>query len=244
MLSSESFFSLLIESKTDWLIVISLALTLLTYINVIEGFTEPINWFREFALLTLILYYFPLKKYFTNHNDLVKIIILFAFTLFVVDLFQFYVYKQILSNITYAYQAGSNIRNNLYMFVVGSTFSCIFIFYQKKTIYRILLLVIFILTLGSLASTFARIFWATAFLNIGIIFILLNFKEKLRFFVYLVLSLSSAYIIASLFFGDIFQSNVSEAKFQSTSNQFLARTDCLAFCLNIASVRPPAGCAV
>ena len=209
----------LIESKTEWLLISFYILTLFTVINVVEDNTTFFNWIREYALLTLILYYFPLKKYFNTHKDIIRILIIFGITLLFIDLFQFYIYKQILSNITYAYQAGSSVRNNLYMFVVGSTVSCIFIFYQKKNIYRLLLSILFILTLGALASTFARVFWATAFLNIGIVFLLLNFKEKLKFITYLIISFSVAYLIASIFFGDIFKFILFalETRFQSTS---------------------------
>lgn len=209
----------LIQSKTEWFFLAFFVLTTLTLINVIQEKTVFFEWIREFSLLSLMLLYFPMKKYITSHKEVVILLILFAITLLFSDLLQFYIYKQILSNITYAYEAGSTIRNNTYMYVIGTTFSCIFIFYQKETKYRILLTVIMILTLGALTSTFARIFWAAAFVNIITIFLLLNLKEKIRFFSYFVISIVLAYLIASIFFGDIFKFVIFalESRFESTS---------------------------
>lgn len=209
----------LIESKTDWLLISFYILTILTIITVFENSTLFFEWLREFALLTLILFYFPFKKYITSKKDIFTILILFTVTLLITDLLQFYIYKQILSNITYAYEAGSSVRNNLFIFVVGCTFSCIFIFYQKKTIPRIALTMIMILTLGALASTFARIFWVAIFVNFVAIFILINNKEKFRFLAYFIISVFAAYLIASIFFGDIFKFVIFalESRFESTS---------------------------
>ena len=209
----------LIQSKTEWFFLAFFILTTLTLINVFHEKTVFFEWIREFSLLSLMLLYFPMKKYFTTHKDVVILLIVFTLTLLFSDLLQFYIYKEILSNITYAYEAGSTIRNNTYMYVIGTTFSCIFIFYQKDTRYRVLLTIIMILTLGALTSTFARIFWAAAFVNIITIFLLLNVKEKIRFFSYFVISLLLAYLIASIFFGDIFKFVIFalESRFESTS---------------------------
>ncbi|MFA7325500.1 MAG: O-antigen ligase family protein [Candidatus Kapaibacterium sp.] len=209
----------LIQSKTEWFFLAFFILTTLTLINVFHDKTVFFEWIREFSLLSLMLLYFPMKKYFTNHRDVVILLIIFTITLLFSDLLQFYIYKQILSNITYAYEAGSTIRNNTYMYVIGTTFSCIFIFYQKETKYRVLLTIIMILTLGALTSTFARIFWAAAFVNIITIFLLLNVKEKVRFLSYFVISVVLAYLIASIFFGDIFKFVIFalESRFESTS---------------------------
>jgi hypothetical protein len=179
----------LIESKIDWLILAFYILISLTIINYWSDNVNLLTWSREYILLSLSLIYFPLKKYINTKNEIVVLSLLFIITLVAADIIQFYLYKQILSDITYAYQAGSSIRNNLYLFVVGSTFSCLFLFYQKKTIYRLLLAAVLLLSLGALASTFARIFWATAFLNIFLIFIILNNREKVRFFTYSVVSI-------------------------------------------------------
>lgn len=209
----------LINTKTEWFFFSFFILTTLTLINVLYESTVFFEWIREFSLLSLMLLYFPMKKYFTTHKDVVRLLIIFTITLLFADLLQFYIYKQILSNITYAYEVGSTIRNNTYMYVIGSTFSCLFVFYQKETKYRFLVAIIMILTLGALTSTFARIFWAAAFVNILIIFILLNTKEKIRFVSYFVGSVLVAYIIASIFFGDIFKFVVwaIQSRFESTS---------------------------
>jgi hypothetical protein len=209
----------LIESTIDWLIVAFYILISLTIINYWFENVNLLTWSSEYILLSLSLIYFPLKKYINSKKEIVILSILFIITVVAADLVQFYLYKQILSDITYAYQAGSSIRNNLYLFVVGSTFSCLFIFYQKKTVYRLLLAAVLLLSLGALASTFARIFWASVFLNICLIFILLNNREKLRFITYSVVSLFVAYLIASIFFGDIlkFILFALESRFESTS---------------------------
>lgn len=209
----------LIESKTDWILVAFFVLTLFTLINVFVENTLLLEWIREYSLISLILLYFPMKKYLQSNKEIITLLVLFAVTILFTDLLQFYIYKEILSNITYAYQAGTTIRNNLQFFVLGITFSCIFIFYQKKSLYRLLLAIFLILTLGALASTFARIFWAAAAVNVSLIFILLNMKEKVKFIAYFFLSLIVAYLVASLFFGDIFKFIIFalESRLESTS---------------------------
>ncbi len=209
----------LIETRIEWIMVAFYVLISLTVINYWFDNINLLSWSREYILLTLSLIYFPLKKYITTKKEIISISVVFLITLVVADIVQFYLYKQILSDITYAYQAGSTIRNNLYLFVVGSTFSCLFLFYQKKFIYRLLLAAILILSLGALASTFARIFWASAFINIFLIFIILNNREKIRFITYTVVSLFIAYIVSSLLFGNIFEFVLYalESRLESTS---------------------------
>ena len=209
----------LIETRIEWIMVAFYALISLTIVNYWFDNINLLNWSREYILLTLSLIYFPLKKYITTKKEIVTLSIMFLITLVAADIVQFYLYKQILSDITYAYQAGSTIRNNLYLFVVGSTFSCLFLFYQKKFIYRLILAAIMILSLGALASTFARIFWASAFINIFLIFLILNNRQKLRFLTYTVVSLFFAYLISSLLFGNIFEFVLYalESRLESTS---------------------------
>lgn len=209
----------LVESKTDWILLAFFVLTLLTLINVIVEKTLFLEWIREYSLISLILLYFPMKKYLRTTKEIITLLILFLTTILFTNLLQFYIYNEILSNITYAYQAGSTIRNNLQFFIIGITFSCMFIFYQKQSFYRLLLIIFLILTLGALASTFARIFWAAATVNMAIIFVVLNSKEKLKFIIYIVISLAVAYLVASLFFGDIFKFIIFalETKLESTS---------------------------
>lgn len=210
----------LIESKLDWTLLGFYVLTFFTLVNVYFNNTLLFEWLREYSLLTLLLLYFPAKKYLTNKKDIKILGILFLITVFACDIIQFYFYKKILEDITYAYQAGSTIRSNLYILVVGSTFCCLFIFFQSKTIYRLILTFLMILTLGALASTFARIFWFSAFVNFVIIFLILNKKEKIRYLSYLFVSVIIAYLLAELFFGDIlkFVIYALETKFESTSS--------------------------
>lgn len=209
----------LIESKPEWILISFIILILTNTLNITYENTEILIWFREYSLLSLILLYFPLKIYLNKRKDIVNLLLTLLVTLIVVDIIQFYLYKKILSNIVYAYQAGTSIRNNLYLFVVGSTFSCLFLFYQKKMSYRVIFATIMIMSLGALASTFARIFWASAFINIFIIFILLNNREKLRFLTYTLVSIFVSYLIASIFFGNIFEFVIFalESRFESTS---------------------------
>lgn len=209
----------LVENRIEWLMVSFYILISLTIVNYWFDNINLLNWSREYILLTLSLIYFPLKKYITTKKEIITLSVMFLITLVAADIVQFYLYKQILSDITYAYQAGSTIRNNLYLFVVGSTFSCLFLFYQKKLVYRLILAAIMILSLGALASTFARIFWAAAFINIFLVFIILNTRQKLRFLTYTVVSLFLAYLVSSLLFGNIFEFVLYalESRLESTS---------------------------
>lgn len=210
----------IIESKTDWLLLGFYVLTFLTLINVFYNYTLLFEWMREYSLLTIMLLYFPAKKYITTKKDIIILGLVFFGTVIACDIIQFYFYKQILEDITYAYEAGSTIRSNLYILVIGTTFSCLFIFYQKKTINRLILTGIMILTLGALASTFARIFWFAALINFIVIFLILEKKEKIRYISYLLVSIVVAYLLAVLFFGDIlkFVIYALETKFETASS--------------------------
>lgn len=209
----------IIETRTEWLLIAFYVLTILTLINVFFDNTVFFEWIREYSLLTIMLLYFPAKKYLTTKKDIIVLGVIFVITVIVCDIIQFYFYKQILEDITYAYQAGSTIRSNLFILVVGSTFFCLFVFYQKKTIFRVILAGAMILTLGALASTFARIFWFAAGVNIMFIFFVLNGKEKLRYITYSMVAIALAYLLAELYFGDIlkFVFYALETKFESAS---------------------------
>lgn len=192
----------IITNRLEWLLVALFVFILITSITTYYYNIEFLLWLREYSLFTLVLYYFPFKEYISDKETVINVMLLFLISAIFSELIQLYRYKNMISNVIYAYQLGTSIRINQTLYIVAVSFSFLYIFDIKNLILRYLNLFTIILGTTALISTYSRIFWASLILNFFLIFIFINHKEKIKALGYVLLSVSLVYSAAYFLFGD------------------------------------------
>jgi len=181
----------LIQNTADWLILFFFIVMSVNSVIAILNGVEILDWGREYGMILMTLYYFPLREIFKDEEDLKKLMIFLIPLMLVMTIGHFYQYYLRLTSIVmeYAYQLGSSIRTNQIIFTVASIFGFIFTFNQKNRFREILMMALTTMFIGGLLITFTRTFWVILFVALVFIFFFLEFRKKIRFLLYLFIAI-------------------------------------------------------
>lgn len=201
----------LVRNIADWIILFLFVLLLFgnSAIAVMNG-VDFTTWLREYVLFTLTLFYFPIREHFSEKKDLIKLLIVLAVAIFIVDFRQFYSYYYGITSddIQYAYELGKSVRINQTVFTIASIFGFLFAFNQSKKKNEYLIFIFTAITIVALITSFSRTFWVIQIFALIMMFFFLPSKQKAKLSLYLtILSvslISIGYIVAqdnmSIFF--------------------------------------------
>jgi len=141
------------------------------------------DWFREYLLYSLILYYFPIREYFTTKKQILTLLVLLGLSAIFLDLYAFYNYFKAMKDITYAYQfAGNSSMRINQQFFTSVGFSSIVIFFSVKTFRgKLFSFLVAILTTGALISTLSRAFWVSFIAIVFIFLFYMKIKQVVQF---------------------------------------------------------------
>lgn len=209
------------RNYADWIFLLFYFGAALNGIIAVLNGAEFLNWFREFLLLCLTLFYFPIRHYFDDKDDLVKLLIVVATVYFFVDLFQFYSYYNLASKkLMYAYELARTSRVNQSLMTAASIGGIVFFFYCKQKKHRLLILIYTATSIAALITTFSRTFWVILIIQSVIVFLIISNKKKIEFFLLMLFVVGAAIGLGFLFMRDntklLF--GVIESRFVSTSD--------------------------
>lgn len=160
---------------------------------------DPMVWLREGSLLFLILFYFPIRHYFSEEKKLKPFMIFIAIVLIIVSATHIYSYYYALSDMEYAFQLASADKINQMIFCVAIVFGLVFTFYQKKRLNELFLLAFIGTVAVALILTFSRTFWLIVIVGAVLLFFYLPTKKRISMFkvgiVLIVLAISSFFIL-------------------------------------------------
>jgi len=210
----------IVRNIADWLVIFfyitAFGCVIIAYINDVDF----IDAFKEYANFSVLLLYFPIRYYFHEQEDLRKLLIVFAVSIFIVELIHFYkYYTAATTNLVYAYQLARTVKTNQALFTAAAISGIIFFFYTKGWRNRLLLGIFSGLSTAALITTFSRAFWIVLIVQVGILFLLLPNRKKIELGI-LTLSLSAIVLaLAFLFMKDNTKLllGVVEARFVSAS---------------------------
>ncbi|MGI6369997.1 MAG: O-antigen ligase family protein [Ignavibacteria bacterium] len=151
---------------------------------------ELIDWLREYFSISLILYYFPIREYFTEKKHILHLLFLIGFVTIILDFYAFYNYYNILKDITYAYQFASTIRINQQLYVAVALGGIAFFFYFKKWRYKLFSALVAGFTIAALVSTLSRAFWVSLFGIIFIFILYLRIKQVVQLLTFVLVATS------------------------------------------------------
>jgi len=169
----------LVESIGDWFIVLFYSGMLLNSVVALLNGATFLNWFREYALYSNMLLYFPFKYYLKDKKDIITLLLMFGLSVLIASVDQIRMYKEIaLSQTIYAYQLGRSVRLNQPLFSATIFFSLIMSLLPMKKIYRLALWGLTFASIAALVVSFSRSFWVFVFFGIIYIFFYLVKSQK------------------------------------------------------------------
>lgn len=222
------FWAILVEKKNlfrniaDFFLLIFFLLGFALAINSHFNGVHFIDSFREFVLISFVLYYFPIRENFADKKNLIYFGIIFSISIFINSLGQIYdYYKGISAGLQYAYQllSSTKIRINQTLFSFMILSASLFMLIKQKFVTRIWLTILIVFSSIALITTFSRTFWLITLVVFGIYLLVLPLKHKIRLVLSGLIVLGSIFAASQLFFkerADI-AIQVIENRFLSTS---------------------------
>ncbi len=210
----------IVKNTADWLIIFFYIASFGCVIIAALNDVDFIDAFKEYANFSITLLYFPIRYYFNEKDDLKRLLVVFAISIFIVELIHFYkYYVAATTNLVYAYQLARTVKTNQALFVAASISAIVFFFYTKGWKNRLLLGILAGFSTAALITTFSRAFWIVLIVQVTLLFFLLPLRKKIELGV-LVASLTAIVLsLAFLFMKDNTKLllGVVEARFVSTS---------------------------
>lgn len=169
----------IVRNVTDWLLILFYTGMLFNIIVAMLNGIEFIGWFREFALYSNLLLYFPIKHYMKDRQDILIFLLLFAMSIVLSAADQLTKYREIaLQEAQYAYQLGNSVRLNQTLFSASIFFGLIMSVLTKNLKIRIMLWVFTGINIAALVVSFSRSFWLFVLFGTILVFFYLTPKRR------------------------------------------------------------------
>jgi O-antigen ligase len=181
---------------------------------------DLLRWLREVLIIALILYYFPIREYFTTEKEFKTLLVIVGIASLITIVGSLAIFQQkVLQQAIYVYQLAKSVLVNQTLFSATIFASIVFFLYQKKIIIRIFLLTLAGAATLALIATYTRTNWVIAIFVIFTLFFMVKRKEKLRLVTILFFASSIITLTSFLLFKENakFFFRILETRFESTS---------------------------
>ncbi len=187
----------LVRNILDWFILAYFIILILNlFIALLIG-TTLTEWLSEYILSTIILLYFPIRKYFTEKKDIKLLLIAFGISAVFAAIYHLYIYKEgILEKSIYIFELGGSLKVNQALYTICSAAGLLFLLNAKKLYVKVFLFLFVGLHFFSLLTTFSRTFWLLLLLMVVVLFIYMK-SNRLKIIFY-GLVVSAIFIISVL----------------------------------------------
>ena len=170
---TNNHFTLKIDKLSEKLFLLFYCLLFFNSIIAVANGIDITNWFREFMLFTIMLYYFPIRDYFNDKRSIIILLILFALVTIRFDIRQFLMFYKLMSNVSMAWEIGSTdwkINQGFYSAVIMTGITMFL--YTKNKLGKLFSYILVLITTFTLISTFARAYWISVAGLIGLLSVL------------------------------------------------------------------------
>jgi len=211
----------LIYNIADFFVLFFAFFILINSIIAILNDVEILYWGREAANLILVLLYFPIRKYFSEKKELIKLLFIYLIVVIITAFLHFWNYYQAISeaNLVYAYELVRGMRINQTLFTSASIFGFIFALYQRKWLRSILLAIFTVIVIGGLITSFSRTFWVYLAFALVVSVFYLKRHQRIRLLIYT--AFVSVIFLFSMFY--LFQDK-AEIVIKLIENRFMSTT--------------------
>jgi len=208
------------ENWGDWAILTFFFLLLFNFFIAYFNDVTPLDWLREYLLISILLIYFPIRDTLKDEKDINSFLIFLGIVIIITGTYQVLeYYRKVNTNLVYAYELKSSISINQTLFTASSIYGLIFAFSQKSKFKEILVIGLTSMYVVFLISTFSRTFWLILLAAVVLMFFLMPTKKKVLFLTYMSIIISVVMIAAFLFMRDKADIALSVvfSRFESTS---------------------------
>jgi len=169
----------------NWFDVLILTFFIVCSLNVGVALANGItlmDWLSEYVLFTLILYYFPLREYFSRDDQAFEQFLLwFAITTVALSLYSIYNYKQrMAAGLVYAWQFTASRSVLLGPIFLLAIVLCISRIFHLKSKWRWGVVLIASINAAALFLTFTRTLWVLFFPCVFIVMVFLTRRQNVR----------------------------------------------------------------
>lgn len=193
----------LIRNNGDRLLLFFFLIIPVNLILAIVNNVPILDWIREFSLLFILLYYFPIREYFTKKSDIIILLSIYFLVVLAHDFIQFYqYYKIVFTNLIHVYQLGTSVRVNQQLFTSASLFGILIAMIQKQKSLHLTMLMFSALTIAALVVSFSRTYWVLLLFSIFLVLFYLSPADRKKLLIYIVTITTISLTAAFFLFGD------------------------------------------
>lgn len=192
----------IVFSFGDFIILATFIVLLSNIYTAIEHDTSFLQWAREYSRGLFLLYYFPFKYHLRTQKDWLPILTILMLVVGKSVLNSYFFYKNLALISTYAYQIGG-LRQSVMTMSMGAIF-CFGILFSVNTSRnaKVLGFCLSILFTAGVIITTARTYLLGLLAGMLLLFLLIKFKDKVKFIVLLIISIATIWSGAFLVFGN------------------------------------------
>lgn len=185
----------------DFLLVLFLALSVLNVGIALLNDVELLDWISEWAVLLLMLYYFPLREVF-GHGDrsLKQLLVLLAIaSLEAAGLSAYHYLTRTGSGLVYAYQILAS-RSRLFgpVFVLAILLGTSVLFHVRSRWTKLLLTGLVLINAGGLIQSFTRSLWIPTGVSLVALVVFLRWPQRIRYVAATTLIVGAAYLAGTI----------------------------------------------
>lgn len=159
-------------------------LTLFFFLAPLNAITAHLNgiemfyWFREPMMMSLVLFYLPIREYFVEKKHLKTLVVFIFFPIFLAAIYDFYAYYEASQNMMYAFQLGRTVRINLVILTFGSVGGLIFLLLGKMKKLNFWIAGVTVAATAAIVLTMARTFWVIIAIGVALMQFYLSAKQR------------------------------------------------------------------
>ncbi len=174
----------LVRHAGDLLILIAAGLAVLNLGVAYYREVLILEWFRQFLLWAMILYYFPIREYITTDKRLRILFYILLGVFCVVGVQTVQAYIRATTDIVYAYELVSARSALTEMALVAATIGCAgALLFARRLISNIFSLGLTVFFFSCLVATFSRSFWAATMMSLGMLYFFSRARQRAKILV-------------------------------------------------------------
>lgn len=185
----------------DFLLVLFLALSVFNVGIALLNDVELLDWISEWAVLLLMLYYFPLREVFgDSERSLRQLLALLAIaSLEAAGLSAYHYATRTGSGLVYAYQILAS-RSRLFgpVFVLAILLGTSILFHVRSRWTKVLLTILVLINAGGLIQSFTRSLWIPTGASLVLLLAFLTWPQRLRYIAATTVFVGAAYVAGSI----------------------------------------------
>lgn len=180
----------LVRSWLDFLVLLYVVLMLGNIIIATINEIPLLHWVSDYAVTVLILYYFPIREYFTEERDLKQLLVLAGISAIFMAAYTLNHYRQrmLSTGLVYAFQLLASRSVTLApIHLLAILFSTVGMFFAKRFT-QVLLGLVIVANAIALFISFGRTLWVLFFVCLGIAMFFLTFRQNVKIVATIVVS--------------------------------------------------------